>query len=62
MSKVSHLIMEQDQLKHELEAVMVLVSNKDAEIVLLKVDLIKAQKRDLVLRFSKRYKSKMMRS
>ena len=31
LSKVSHLIMEQDQLKHELAAMTVLVINKDTE-------------------------------
>lgn len=34
--------MEQDHLKHELEEMNVQVSNKDAEIPLLKVELLKA--------------------
>ncbi|KAH0765549.1 hypothetical protein KY285_001420 [Solanum tuberosum] len=43
LSKVSQLIMEHDQLKHELEEMIVRVSNKEAEIALLKVELLKAQ-------------------
>ncbi|KAH0632849.1 hypothetical protein KY284_035635 [Solanum tuberosum] len=42
LSKVSQLIMEQDQLKHELEKMTVGMSNKDAEIALLKAELLKA--------------------
>ncbi|KAH0748684.1 hypothetical protein KY290_027916 [Solanum tuberosum] len=36
LSKMSQLVMEQNQLKHELEEINVFVSNKDAEIALLK--------------------------
>ncbi|KAK4721732.1 hypothetical protein R3W88_011965 [Solanum pinnatisectum] len=43
LSKISQLVMEQDQLKHELEEMTVRVSNKDAEIALLKTELLKAQ-------------------
>ncbi|KAH0784278.1 hypothetical protein KY290_003876 [Solanum tuberosum] len=43
LSKVSQLIMEHDQLKHELEEMTVRVSNKEVEIALLKVELLKAQ-------------------
>ncbi|KAK4735150.1 hypothetical protein R3W88_009411 [Solanum pinnatisectum] len=43
LSKMSQLVMEQDQLKHELEEITVLVSNKDAEIALLKAQLLKSQ-------------------
>ncbi|KAH0665472.1 hypothetical protein KY285_026678 [Solanum tuberosum] len=42
LSKVSQLIMEQDQLKHELEEMTVRVSNRDAEIAILKAALLKA--------------------
>ena len=43
LSKVSQLIKEHDQLKHELEAIIVLVSNKKADIALTKEELLKAQ-------------------
>ncbi|KAH0738358.1 hypothetical protein KY290_037063 [Solanum tuberosum] len=43
LSKVSQLVMEQDELQHELEEMTVRVSNKDAEIALLKAELLKAQ-------------------
>ncbi|KAH0740991.1 hypothetical protein KY290_034034 [Solanum tuberosum] len=43
LSKVSQLIMEQDQLKHELEEMTMRVSTKDAKIAILKVVLLKAQ-------------------
>ncbi|KAH0698747.1 hypothetical protein KY284_012962 [Solanum tuberosum] len=43
LSRVSQLIMEQDQLKHELEEMTVRVSNKEDEISLLKAELLKAQ-------------------
>lgn len=44
MSKVSELIKEQDQLKHELVIMMVvLVSNNEAEIAFLKVELLRVQ-------------------
>ncbi|KAH0634108.1 hypothetical protein KY284_036894 [Solanum tuberosum] len=43
LSKISQLIIEQDQLKHELEEMIVRVSNKDVEIALLKAELLKAQ-------------------
>ncbi|KAH0664993.1 hypothetical protein KY285_026199 [Solanum tuberosum] len=43
LSKVSQLIMEQDQLKHELEETNVRVSGRDAEIAILKVAVLKAQ-------------------
>ncbi|KAH0714929.1 hypothetical protein KY284_007834 [Solanum tuberosum] len=35
LSKMSQLVMEQGQLKHELEEMIVFVSNKDVEIALL---------------------------
>ncbi|KAH0765269.1 hypothetical protein KY290_001242 [Solanum tuberosum] len=40
---MSQLVLEQDKLKHQLEEMTVLVSNKDAEIALLKAQLLKAQ-------------------
>ncbi|KAH0698896.1 hypothetical protein KY284_013111 [Solanum tuberosum] len=43
LSKVSQLIMEQDQLKHELEEMTVRVSSRDAEIAILKAAVLKAQ-------------------
>ncbi|KAH0700721.1 hypothetical protein KY284_014936 [Solanum tuberosum] len=43
LSKVSQLVVERHQLKHELEEMTVLVSKKDAEIALLKAQLVKAQ-------------------
>lgn len=43
LSKVSQLIKDQDQLKNELDAMIVLVSNKEVEIALLKVELLRAQ-------------------
>ncbi|KAK4736944.1 hypothetical protein R3W88_000641 [Solanum pinnatisectum] len=43
LSKMSQLVMEQDQLKHKLEEMTVLMSNKDAETALLKAQLLKAQ-------------------
>ncbi|KAG5582067.1 hypothetical protein H5410_052694 [Solanum commersonii] len=43
LSKIPQLVMEQDQLKHELKEMTVRVSNKDAEIALLKAELLKAQ-------------------
>ncbi|KAG5594750.1 hypothetical protein H5410_035982 [Solanum commersonii] len=42
LSKMSQLVLEQDQLKHELEEMPVFVGNKDAEIALLKAQLLKA--------------------
>ncbi|KAH0765633.1 hypothetical protein KY285_001504 [Solanum tuberosum] len=42
-NKVSKLVMDQDQLKHELEEMTVRVRNKDAEIALLKAELLKVQ-------------------
>ena len=41
-SKVSQLIAEQDQMKHELEEMTMRKSNKDAEIAILKSELLKA--------------------
>ena len=41
--KVTRLIVEQDQLKHELEEMIVRLSSKDAEIAILKAELLKAQ-------------------
>lgn len=35
-SKVSRLVVEQDELKHELEELTLRVSSKDVEIVILK--------------------------
>ncbi|KAH0687849.1 hypothetical protein KY290_019506 [Solanum tuberosum] len=43
LSKISQLVMEQNQLKHELEEMTMRVTNKDAEIALLKAELLKAQ-------------------
>ncbi|KAH0650115.1 hypothetical protein KY284_030027 [Solanum tuberosum] len=43
LSKMSQLVLEQDQLKHELEEMTVFVGNKDAKIALLKAQLLKAQ-------------------
>ncbi|KAH0714995.1 hypothetical protein KY284_007900 [Solanum tuberosum] len=43
LSKMSQLVLEQGQLKHELEEIIVLVSNKNAEIALNKAQLVKAQ-------------------
>ncbi|KAH0635615.1 hypothetical protein KY289_035530 [Solanum tuberosum] len=43
LSKMSQLVMEQNQLKHELDDMIVLVSNKDTYIALLKAQLLKAQ-------------------
>ncbi|KAH0645026.1 hypothetical protein KY284_032910 [Solanum tuberosum] len=43
LSKMSQLVIEQGQLKHELEEMIVFVSNKDAKIALLKAQLVKAQ-------------------
>ncbi|KAH0737953.1 hypothetical protein KY290_036658 [Solanum tuberosum] len=43
LNKVSQLVMEQDQLNHELEEMTMQVSNKDAKIALLKAELLKAQ-------------------
>ncbi|KAH0645176.1 hypothetical protein KY284_033060 [Solanum tuberosum] len=43
LSKVSQLIMEQDQLKHELEEMTMRVSTRNAEIAILKIVLLKAQ-------------------
>ncbi|KAK4707348.1 hypothetical protein R3W88_033122 [Solanum pinnatisectum] len=43
LSKMSELVVEQSQLRHELEEMTVLVSKKDAEIALLKAQLAKAQ-------------------
>ncbi|KAH0742937.1 hypothetical protein KY290_030930 [Solanum tuberosum] len=42
LSKVSQLIMEQDQLKCELEEMIMRVSTRDAEIAILKDALLKA--------------------
>ncbi|KAK4729561.1 hypothetical protein R3W88_022549 [Solanum pinnatisectum] len=43
LSKVSELVVEQSQQRHELEEMTILVRKKDAEIALLKVQLAKAQ-------------------
>lgn len=43
LSKISLLIMEQYHLKNELEKMILPVSNKETEIALLKVELLKAQ-------------------
>ncbi|KAH0645027.1 hypothetical protein KY284_032911 [Solanum tuberosum] len=43
LSKMFQLVIEQGQLKHELEEIIVFVSNKDVEIALLKAQLVKAQ-------------------
>ena len=62
LSKVSHLIMEQDQLKHELAAMTILVRNKEAEISLLKAKLLKAQTEGPGTKVVRSYKSRMMSS
>ncbi|KAH0644981.1 hypothetical protein KY284_032865 [Solanum tuberosum] len=43
LSKKSQLVVEQSQLKHELEEMIVLVSKNDAKIALLKAQLAKEQ-------------------
>ncbi|KAH0714908.1 hypothetical protein KY284_007813 [Solanum tuberosum] len=43
LSKISTLVVEQSQLKHELEEMIALVSKRDVEITLLKAQLSKAQ-------------------
>lgn len=43
LSKMSELLIEQDQLKHELEDMIALLSKKDVEIAMLKAQLDKAQ-------------------
>ncbi|KAG5585146.1 hypothetical protein H5410_045580 [Solanum commersonii] len=43
MSKMSQLVAERDQLKHEPEEMTTLVGKKDAEMALLKAQLTKAQ-------------------
>ncbi|KAH0685655.1 hypothetical protein KY290_017177 [Solanum tuberosum] len=42
LSKMSQLVAERDQLKHELEEMTVLIGKKDAEVTLLKAQLSKA--------------------
>ena len=46
--KVAQLIENQDQLKHELEELTIRLSSIDAEISILKAELLKAQTMDLV--------------
>ncbi|KAK4724110.1 hypothetical protein R3W88_026889 [Solanum pinnatisectum] len=43
MSKISQLVVEQSQLKHELDEMTLFVSKRDAEIALLNAQLVKAQ-------------------
>lgn len=43
MSKMTELVVEQSQLRHELEEMTALLCHKDAEIVVLKAQLVKAQ-------------------
>ena len=45
--KVSQLIAEQDQMKHDLEERTMRVSKKDAEIAILKVELLKVKTEEL---------------
>ena len=42
-SKMAQLIDDQDQLKHEVEELTVRLSGKDAEIAILKAELLTAQ-------------------
>uniref|UniRef100_A0A0V0HDX3 Putative ovule protein n=1 Tax=Solanum chacoense TaxID=4108 RepID=A0A0V0HDX3_SOLCH len=43
MSKMTELVVEQSQLRHELEEMTALLSHKDAKIVVLKAQLVNAQ-------------------
>ena len=46
-SKIAQLIEDQDQLKHEIEELTVRLSGKEAEIVILKAELLTAQSEGL---------------
>ena len=62
LSKLCQLIKAQDQLKHELAAMTILVRNKEAEISLLKAKLLKAQTEGPGTKVVRSYKSRMMSS